>query len=280
MKDKRKLIAVVFMLALSLPLLLANSANAAAYQYGYKAGDKYMFHTEMNYSSDTPSGKASQSITYDFTLTIIDVIENFSGHRVNIQYTAVGGAGGNPVTQSNLEGNPTSFTSGGSFSIVALFVTTDWDNRSTEWSEYVDSHFVSHDGYSVQNVTHDNGEFSVNVNLDLDSTHSDVDFNGDGINDAYTGTISYAISYDSNGVLKSASMTETMTTVDKGTVTTSSVTERQTDSTIASSAVNVAQILTIVGAVAATALALGIGFFLVKRRTKKGMPQMPPMETK
>lgn len=153
MKNKSKLITIVFILALSLPLLLANSANAA-YLYGYKAGDKYSFHTTGTYSIDTPAGKGGLSESNDLTITIVNVTENTNSHLVDINYTLVGGWGSNPVTKGTMEGDPTSFTSSSSLTPAAMFVTTDWDNRSTQWTNYINSQYANHTGYTyiVQSV--------------------------------------------------------------------------------------------------------------------------------
>lgn len=281
MKNTKKLISIIFILALSIPLILSSSVNAANYYgtyYGYKAGDEYAFQTTMTMKADTPSGKASTSASSNFNLTIVDVVEDSNGHSIDIQYMMVESFG-DPIVQSHMEGNVTSFTTGSQFSpIASIFVTTDWDNRSREWFEYVDSEYVGQPGCFVQSLTHTNGEFSVAVNLDLDSTHSDIDFNGDGIHDAYTGTILQTIKYDSNGVLQSASMTQTVTSPDKGTMTTTIQTESATLTTDATST-TVTIIIIFSSTIAIIALALGISLFSNKRKMNAESLQMKPIQT-
>jgi hypothetical protein len=211
---------MVLIAASAMLLLLASSTAYAVYSYGYKAGDKYEFNMQTTSTTETPSGNAGSSVIYNVAFTIKDITEDAYGHRVDIKYLAVvsTGFGGNDViSEGHMEGDPRPFI-GGYGSMLGFptspFVTTDWELRTTEWNQYIENNYANHAGYLIKTNTHSNGLFTLEINLDVDQAHSEYDFNNDGTNDAYTGTITQKIEYDSNGVLSSASM---KTNIDAGT---------------------------------------------------------------
>ena len=196
--------------ALSLLMLLAASTAYAVYSYGYKVGDKYDFNTQTTSTTDTPSGKAGSSTSYSVAFTIRDIREDYNFHRVDIKYLAVistGGLGGNNIiSEGHMEGDPRPFVGGSTLGFPSSpFITTDWELRGNEWDAYVENNFGNKAGHLIKSNTHSNGVFAVDIELDVDQAHSEYDFNNDDTPDAYTGTLSMKIEYDSNGVLSSAS---------------------------------------------------------------------------
>jgi hypothetical protein len=195
--------------ALSLFLLLAASTAYAVYSYEYKVGDKYEFNMQTTSTTDTPSGKASSSISYGVAFTIRDIREDYNFHRIDIKYLAVvstGGLGGSDIiSEGNMEGDPRPFIGGSTLGFPASpFITTDWELRGNEWKDYIETNYANKPGYLIKSNTHSNGVFALDIELDVDQAHSEYDFNNDGTPDAYTGTLSMKIEYNSNGVLLSA----------------------------------------------------------------------------
>jgi hypothetical protein len=211
----------VLIAALSLLLLLAGSTAYAVYNYGYKIGDKYDFNMQTTSTTDTPSGKAGSSTSYGVAFTIKDITEDDYSHRVDIKYLAVVSTGGiygfgsDMISEGHMEGDPRPFIGGSTLGFPSSpFITTDWELRADEWQTYVENNYANKPGHLIKTNTHSNGLFALDIDLDVDQEHSEYDFNNDGTSDAYTGTMSVKIEYDSNGVLSSASM---KTNIDAGT---------------------------------------------------------------
>ena len=211
---------VVLFAALSLLMVLASSTAYAVYSYGYKVGDKYDFNMQTTSTTDTPSGNAGSSVIYNVAFTIKDITEDANDHRVDIKYLAVastGFGGSDVISEGHMEGDPRPFIGGYGSTLgfpTSPFVTTDWELRTTEWNQYIENNYANQAGHLIKTNTHSNGVFALEINLDVDQAHSEYDFNNDGTPDAYTGTITQKIEYDSNGVLSSASM---RTNIDAGT---------------------------------------------------------------
>jgi hypothetical protein len=211
----------VLITALALLLLLASSTAYAVYSYGYKVGDKYDFNMHTTSTTDTPSGKAGSSTSYGVAFTIRDIREDYNFHRIDIKYLAVVSTGGiygfgsDIISEGNMEGDPRPFIGGSTLGFPSSpFITTDWELRANEWQTYVENNYANKPGHLIKSNTHSNGLFALDIDLDVDQGHSEYDFNNDGTPDAYTGTLTMKIEYDSNGVLSSASM---KTNIDAGT---------------------------------------------------------------
>jgi hypothetical protein len=265
---------------------LGNHPAEAVYSYGYKIGDKYDFNTQMSSTTTTNYGTATASITYAISITIKDIREDTNGHRVDVKYISVVpnggfmGSGSTIINEGYMEGAPQPFTGDYGYGLipyapVSLFVTTDWDQHGTEWKNYITNNYGTKAGYLVQSHTESNGVFTVNINLDFDATHSEYDFNGDHINDAYTGTISMKIEYDSNGVLSSANVQQNMQTSSKGSITLSMDLGRGQASAVSGP---VGEILTFVLIIVAAIMAFLIGLF-VGKRTKAAKKETPVSPT-
>jgi hypothetical protein len=204
----------VLIAALSLLLLLAGSTAYALYSYGYKIGDKYDFNMQTTSTTDTPSGKAGSSTSYGVAFTIRDIREDYNSHRIDIKYLAVISTGGitglggsDIISEGHMEGDPRPFIGGSTLGFPSSpFITTDWELRGIEWQTYVENNYGNKPGYLIKSNTHSNGLFALDIDLDVDQARSEYDFNNDGTPDAYTGTLSVKIEYDSNGILSSASM--------------------------------------------------------------------------
>jgi hypothetical protein len=216
---------VVLFAVLSLLMVLAISTAYAVYSYGYKAGDKYDFNMQTTSTTDTPSGKAGSSVIYNVAFTIRDITEDYNSHRVDIKYLAVvstGFGGSDVISEGHLEGDPRPFIGGSTLGFpTSPFITTDWERRATEWNQYIENNYANKAGYLIKTNTHSNGVFALEINLDVDQAHSEYDFNNDGTMDAYTGTITQKIEYDSNGVLSSASMKTNIDADTKGSIASS-----------------------------------------------------------
>ena len=217
------ILVVVAVLLLTTPVLLKSRLVYGVYKYGYQKGDTYFFNVDMSSTANTQEGESKSSTSYGVTFKIEDIDEDTNGHRVDIKYLQVSTManledGNQIIYEGHVEGDPQPFTSGYGSHLgapVALFITTDWDQRGDEWKDYVKTNFENKPGYNVQSRTESDGVFTANINLDAAKSESTIDFDGDGNKDAYTGTVSIKVEYDSNGVLSSASYQSNLKFSDK-----------------------------------------------------------------
>jgi len=205
----KKTCSIVLALALSLIVVLSCVKGAvAAYSYGYKEDETYGFSVQMSSSATTSQGTGGSSVSASVSYKIKDITEGALGYRVRVTctvVTAMSGSGGESMIQEQvLEGDPKPFIRSSSLGPVSPFITTDWNTRNDEWKAYVDT-LDANAGWTIKDSTQATGTFTVNVEFDVSDTQSDVDFDDDGTNDRYTGTMVVRVQYDSNGVLQSYS---------------------------------------------------------------------------
>lgn len=183
-------------------------------EYGYKAGDEYLFIVEMSSTADTEEGKTTTTSSYEMLVRIQDVDEDADGYSIKIDVIIVcSGRGyfpGQPmgywgpiIQKQTLEGD-TLITNGG-FWPTTLFTTTDWDKRGDEWDEYVEQ-INRYEGCTVTDSYASGGVFTVSGEIDVSDDDSYIDYDDDGDYDGYTGTFAIRSEYDKNGVLVSSSI--------------------------------------------------------------------------
>jgi opacity protein-like surface antigen len=169
-----------------------------------------------------------------------------------------------------MEGDPEPFISFSSYgSAPHVFVTADWNTRGDEWNNYVNA-AKAVSGWMIKDYTgthgDTNGAFTLNVQYDVSDTNSRIDFNDDGSNEAYTGTMSTSVQYDANGVLSSYSMQSNMQFDQRNSATSSMSITRGGTSFLPSDTV----VLVVVGVVAFI-IALALGFFIGRSRRPMDM---------
>jgi hypothetical protein len=207
----KKTCSIIIALALSLTVVLGCVITAsAAYTYGYKEDETYSFNLQMSSTATTSQGTGGMSVGGSVTYKIKDITEGASGYRVKVTCTVVtsmSGSGGESMVQEQvLEGDPKPFIRSSSLGPVTPFITTDWATRDDEWKAYVDALDEEYgSGSTIKDSTQSSGTFTVNVEYDVSDAQSNIDFDSDGNNDKFEGTLSIRLQYDSNGVLQSYS---------------------------------------------------------------------------
>jgi hypothetical protein len=261
---------------LILVAVLTNSLIAgtnAVGPYGYKELDVYSFAMVTSSSSNTEEGTASSSTTYVATYKIKNIDTNTGGYRIKLDYwlvTSTGNMGGSILQDGTLEGDPEPFISYSTFgSTPSVFVTTDWNTRGDEWNDYVNA-VKAVSGWMIKDYTgthgDTNGAFTLNVQFDVTDTNSRIDFDADGSNDAYTGTMSNSVQYDANGVLSSYSTQANVVFNQRNSATYSTSITRGGVSSLPSDTL----MLVVVGVVAFI-IALALGFFIGRGRRPMDM---------
>ncbi len=269
-------IAITSLLVILTMSSLVAVTNAVG-TYGYKQGDTYSFTTTMSSSSTTEEGTATSSQTMAMIYKIQNIDTDTGGYRIKLDYLLVtpNMGSGSMIQEGTMEGDPQPFIYFSTFgSTPRVFVTADWNTRGEEWNNYVNS-AKAVSGWMIKDYTgthgDTNGAFTLDVQYDVSESNSHIDFNDDGSNDAYTGTMSTSVQYDANGVLASYSMQSNMQFNQRNSATTTMSMNRGGISLIPSDTVT----LVLVGIVAFI-IALALGFFIGRNRRPLDMMNPRP----
>lgn len=210
--NSKRLGVLLIIFALSLAAVLSSIRNmTTSASYGYKEGDTYTFTIVWSQTAKTEEGESSGSSSVSFTIKLKNVERSTGGFNVSVErlvISASSGDGSHMITpKQTVEGDPVPFT-GNTWGVMGspnLLISNDWDKHGDEWKAFVESE-GKQDGWSVKEKSSSNGAFLANFDLDVSSTQSHTDFDGDGKADSYTGSNIHNIQYDSNGVLSSYSV--------------------------------------------------------------------------
>ena len=150
------------------------------------------------------------------------------------------------------------------------FTSTDWDDREDEWKDFVDE-IDNSPGVTIKDDSALNGVFNLVAKFDVDESESHIDYDDDGDNDSYTGSLTMRGEYDSNGVLKSFNYDMTIKFNDENSAKTSYRISRGAPPLISTSDIVMFALVGIVCFV----IALLLGYFIGKSRTSKVQPSPP-----
>lgn len=205
-QPKRKLLTLAIALtclSIALSPAFVEPANAAI-KYGYKEGQQYQFSMEMYSEIKTDEGSTKSSFSSPMIVKIKNIDEASGGYDLKIELITVGLYGifgGSLINKETIEGNQL-FESYYEPPSPNLFTSTDWDEREDDWDNFV-NYIDSRPGTTVRVDDAKNGVFKLEVNLDVDDSESNIDYDNDGDYDSYTGWMKLYLEYDQNGVLKS-----------------------------------------------------------------------------
>jgi len=271
---------VIILIFLAVSSTFYNAPVSALIKYGYKKGDQYRFVTEASSTSDTEVGKTTSSGSGEFIAEVTDIDEDTGGYKLRIEllFATMESAyvswmhGTTLVSEEVIEGNR--LMSSGSISMLFnLFTSTDWDERQTEWDDYVES-IDDMRGYRVTEDTAANGVFTLRAEMDVSSLDSTIDYDDDGDKEGYTGWLTVRGEYDSNGVLKSEAMETYMKFNERNSLTNSYKLYSGSRSLISTE-----PMLLIGVGIVAVIVGFFLGFFLSRRRSAPMAASTPSQAT-
>jgi len=192
--------------------MLVSLPAGAIKRYGYEAGDEYKFVIETRSTAHTEEGTSTTTSSYETVIKIDDIEEDTEGYSIKIDCIVVGagywfgwyGPGGTLINEQTMEGDAFITNGVGASLPTSIFTTTDWDDRGEEWDEFIDD-IDDMEDYKVTDSSAKGGTFTADIEMDVPEENSNIDYDGDEYEDEYTGTMSYRIEYDSDGVLASSS---------------------------------------------------------------------------
>jgi hypothetical protein len=264
-------IAMTILLVVTMASSLVAVTNAVG-TYGYKQGDTYSFTMTTSSSSNTEEGTATSSQSVVMTYKIKNIDTDIGSYRIKVDYLLVMPTmgSGSMIQEGTMEGDPEPFISFSSYgSTPRVFVTADWNTRGDEWNNYVNA-AKAVSGWMIKDYTgthgDTNGAFTLDVQYDVSDSNSHIDFNDDGSNDGYTGTMSTSVQYDANGVLSSYSWQSKMQFNQRNSATISTSITRGGVSILPGDTV-----MMIVIGIVAFIIALALGFFIGRMRRPMSM---------
>ena len=287
MKGKRAFfkstLATILILSTAL-LAIMNSVYVkpaeAAIKYGYKEGETYQFYAEMTSETTTEEGSTKSSWSGTIIIRIKEIEENEDGYDLKITLVMTssmyGLPGGSLINEQVIEGNRLFQYDYGYDTVFTVpsfnwFTSTDWDDREDEWEDFVDE-IDNSPGVTIKDDSALNGVFNLVAKFDVDESESHIDYDDDGDNDSYTGSLTMRGEYDSNGVLKSFNYDMTIKFNEENSAKTSYRISRGAPPLISTSDIVMFALVGIVCFV----VALLLGYFTGKRRASKVQPSPPP----
>jgi len=291
MKGKRAFfkstLATILILSTAL-LAIMNSVYVkpaeAAIKYGYKEGETYQFYAEMTSETTTEEGSTKSSWSGTIIIRIKEIEENEDGYDLKITLVMTSSMYGLPsgslINEQVIEGNRLfqyDYGYGTVFTVPSFnwFTSTDWDDREDEWKDFVDE-IDNSPGVTIKDDSASNGVFNLVAKFDVDKSESHIDYDDDGDNDSYTGSLTIRGEYDSNGVLKSFNYDMTIKFNEENSAKTSYRISRGAPPLISTSDIVMFALVGIVCFV----VALLLGYFIGKGRASKVQPPpSPPTKT-